>query len=73
MKKLYEGQRNSLYYLQKRLNLDIKRLYRYADGKIDVGKMPVEVLCGIANVEGIDPVVLYRAIKEYQEKKALNK
>ena len=69
MKKLYEGQKHSLYYLQKKLNLDIKRLYRYADGSISIDKMPISLLNDIARLEEIDPNELFKKIKEYQKKK----
>ena len=68
MKKLYEEQKHSLYYIQKRLNLDIKRLYRYANGYNSIKNMPVDLLNGIAIVEGISPGELYQKIKEYQQK-----
>lgn len=72
MKKLYEGQKHSLYYLQKHLNLDIKRLYRYADGSISVDKMPMKLIYGIAKIEGLDPAELYFKMKEYQKRKSTN-
>ena len=67
MKKLYEEQKNSLYQLQKALNLHIMRLYRYADGQISVDKMPTSLLNDIAKLEGLDPNELYKKMKEYQE------
>ena len=70
MKKLYEGQKHSLYYLQKKLNLDIKRLYRYADGSISVEKMPMDLMYKIAQIEGINSAELYFKMKEYQKKKS---
>lgn len=70
MKKLYEGQKHSLYYLQKELNLDIKRLYRYADGTNSIDNMPMSLINDIARVEEIDAIELFKKIKEYQEKKS---
>lgn len=67
MKKLYEGQKNTLYYLQKKLNLNIMRLYRYADGVVDVEKMPTGLLNDIARLEEIDPNLLFRKMKEHQQ------
>lgn len=66
MKKLYEGQKHSLYYIQKELKLDIKRLYRYADGTNSVEKMPASLLNDIAKIEGISIDELYIKMKEYQ-------
>ena len=68
MKKLYEEQKHSLYYIQKRLDLDIKRLYRYADGTNKIENMPASLLNDIAIIEGISPDELYRKMKEYQKK-----
>ena len=67
MKKLYKEQKNSLYQLQKALNLNIMRLYRYADGQISVDKMPINLLNDIARLEEIEPNELYKKMKEYQE------
>ena len=69
MKKLYEGQKNSLYQLQKELDLHIMRLYRYADGVVSIDKMPTSLLNDIARLEGIDPIELYKKMKEYQERR----
>ena len=69
MKKLYEGQKHSLYYLQKVLRLDIKRLYRYANGTHKIERMPMSLVNDIARVEGMDPNKLFNKMKEYQKKK----
>ncbi len=65
MKKLYKNQKHSLYYLTKELNLDIKRLYRYADGSVPVDKIPFSLIYDIAKVEGIEPMELFNEMKEY--------
>lgn len=70
MKKLYEDQKNTLYQLQKELNLNIMRLYRYADGVVDVEKMPTGLLNDIARLEGIDPNELFNKMQQYQKNKA---
>lgn len=72
MKKLYEEQKNTLYQLQKELNLNIMRLYRYADGVVSIDKMPISLLNDIARLEEIDPNELFKKIKEYQKKKSTN-
>lgn len=68
MKKLYEGQKHSLYYLQKELKLDIKRLYRYADGTNSIYNMPISLLSSIAQIEEISPSELFEKMKDYQHK-----
>lgn len=68
MKKLYAEQKHSLYYLQKTLKLDIKRLYRYANGTYSIDKMPMGLLSDIAKLEGLDPNELFKKMKEYQKK-----
>ena len=44
MQKLFQEQKVSLYQIQKDLGLDIKRLYRYANGTCKVKSMPIELL-----------------------------
>ena len=68
MKKLYEGQKHSLYELQKELKLDKMRLYRYASGQFKIEKMPISLLNNIAKIEKIDPKELFNKIKDYQER-----
>lgn len=68
MKKLYEGQKHSLYELQKELKLDKMRLYRYATGQFKIDKMPMSLLNGIAKIERMDPSDLFGKMKDYQEK-----
>ena len=68
MKKLYEGQKRSLYELQKTLKLDKMRLYRYASGEFKIDKMPMGLLNDIAKLERMDPNELFKKIKEYQER-----
>ena len=69
MKKLYEEQKHSLYQIQKALNLHIMRLYRYAEGVVSVDKMPIDLLFNLAKFEGLDPDILFKKMKDYQEKK----
>ena len=73
MKKLYDGQKHSLYQLQKDLNLNIMRLYRYADGVVSVDKMPISLLNDIARLEGIEPNELFKKMKEYEQVKRKEK
>lgn len=68
MKKLYEEQKHSLYEIQKKLDLHIMRLYRYAEGIISIDKMPVNLINEIAIYEELEPNELYKKMKEYQER-----
>ena len=68
MKKLYKEQKHSLYELQKELNLDKMRLYRYASGQFKIEKMPINLLNGIARIEKLEPNDLFKKMKEYQER-----
>lgn len=69
MKKLYAEQKHSLYYLQKALRLDIKRLYRYSNGTYKIESMPFNLVSAIARLEDMDPMELYKKMKEYQERR----
>lgn len=68
MKKLYAEQKHSLYELQKELNLDKMRLYRYASRQFKIEKMPISLLNGIARIEKLNPNDLFKKIKDYQER-----
>ena len=72
MKKLYEGQKHSIYELQKALKLDKMRLYRYVSGQFKIDKMPISLLNSIAKVERMDPNELFVKIKDYQERRKKN-
>lgn len=65
MKKLYENQKHSIYEMQKKLGLDCKRLYRYANKSISIDKMPVNIILGISNIEKIEPNELFKKMEEY--------
>lgn len=67
MKKLYKNQKYSLYEIQIRLNLSAITLYNYARGKRDIDTMQIGTLLGIAHIENIEPMELYKQIKKYQK------
>lgn len=67
MKKLFKEQKVSLYQIQKDLNLDIKRLYRYADGTCSIKNMPSELVIELAVYFKLHPKDLYKKIEEYQK------
>ena len=51
--------------MQKKLGLDCKRLYRYANKSISIDKMPVNIILGISNIEKIEPNELFKKMEEY--------
>ena len=67
MKKLFKEQKVSLYRVQKDLNLDIKRLYRYADGTCNVKSMPLGLLKALSLYFEMGMYELYVAMNDYQE------
>lgn len=68
MIKIYEEQTDSIFKIQKDLNLDKMRLYRYANGKCSVENMPPKLLNDLAIYFNIEPFVLLEKMKEYSEK-----
>jgi hypothetical protein len=67
MKKLYEEQKVSLYKIQKDLNLNIMRLYRYAEGVIPIDKMPTDLVLQLAYYFKIEPNELVRKMLDYEK------
>lgn len=65
MKKLYEEQTISINKIQQDLGLDNMRLYRYADGTIPIGKMPVELVLQLAYYLKIEPNELLDKMLKY--------
>ena len=69
MQKLFQEQKVSLYQIQKDLGLDIKRLYRYANGTCKVKSMPIELLQQLSQYLCMSEVELFNKMVEYQERK----
>ena len=63
--KLYKEQKNTIYELQKELDLSINTLYNYARGRTDIDKMQIGTLIKMAKLEHKEPISLYYAMKEY--------
>lgn len=63
--KLYKEQKNTIYELQKQLDLSINTLYKYARKQTSIDKMPIGTLLGIAKIEEIEPIKLYYDMEEY--------
>ena len=68
MIKLFDEQRESIYKIQKDLGLHKMRLYRYANGSLDVNNMPVELILQLSNYFKIEPNKLFKEIKDHARK-----
>ena len=68
MIKLFEGQKVSLYQVQKDLGLGIYTLYRYAKGQRNVENMPTKMVCDLAYYFKIEVNTLYKKMLDYQKK-----
>ena len=68
MIKLIEEQKESLYIIQKKLNLGMYTLYRYAKGQRRIENMPVKLLRRLSKCFGMDVDTLYQKMCEYQAK-----
>lgn len=66
--KLYKEQKNTIYELQKQLDLSINTLYNYARRRTDIDKMQIGTLIKMATIEEQDPIKLYYEMKEYLKK-----
>lgn len=71
MQKLFKEQNVSLYKIQKDLGLEIKRLYRYADGTCKIKSMPTELLVKLADYFKIKPQDLYEKMIQYEKEKKI--
>ena len=71
MQKLFKEQKASLYKIQKDLGLEIKRLYRYADGTCKIESMPTELLVKLAVYFEIRPQYLYEKMIQYEKEKKI--
>lgn len=69
MKKLFKEQSVSLYQIQKDLNLDIKRLYRYADGTCKISSMPTKLILDLSYYLKIGANELFNKMIEYEKEK----
>lgn len=71
MQKLFKEQKVSLYKIQKDLGLEIKRLYRYADGTCKIKSMPMDLLVKLAEYFKIKPQYLYEKMIQYEKEKKI--
>ena len=70
MLKLISEQKETLYKIQKELNLDSKRLNRYANGSISIRKMPCELVVALSNYFKIETNILFDKMNKYQLNKS---
>lgn len=63
-RKIYEGQKNSVYRIAKEINVKPATIYRYAENEKYVNKMSAEIIFKMAEVEDIDPKELWLKMKE---------
>ena len=68
MIKLFEGQKVSLYQVQKDLGLGIYTLYRYSKGQRNVENMPTKMVCDLSYYFKIEVNTLYKKMLDYQKK-----
>ena len=65
MKKLFKEQNISLYRVAKDLKLPMVKLYRYAEGKTDIEKMPTKLILDLAYYFHIEVNKLYNDMINY--------
>lgn len=63
-RKIYDGQKNSVYYIAKRLNIKPATIYRYTEDEKYVDRMSAKTIFEMAEVENIDPKELWLKMKE---------
>lgn len=69
MQKLYAEQKRSLYEIQKELNVAHDTLYRYVREPNKIKSMPMYLLEGIAELEGLDALTLRNKMLEFLKEK----
>lgn len=67
MKKLFKDQKESLYKVQKDLGMNHGTLYKYANGLIDIRKMPIDTMSLLAKYFNMNVGDLYPAMIDYQK------
>lgn len=65
MKKLFKEQNISLYRISKDLNIPMMKLYRYANKKINIEKMPTKLVLDLAYYFHIEVNKFYNEMVEY--------
>ena len=72
MIKLYEGQKHTIYEIQKFCRCSINTLYHYARGTHKIENMPIKLILDIAYFENIEVNKLYEEMKKYHNEEIPN-
>lgn len=68
MRRLYKGQKNTLYKISKLTGVSISTLYNYLNGRTKISAMPFWLVVAIADIEEINAGTLYEEmLKEHKE------
>lgn len=67
---LFEGQKQSLYKLQKEIKVGKDVLYKYARGERKIKEMPMKTILAIAYAEKIEVNILYEKMLKAEKKRA---
>lgn len=67
---LFEGQKQSLYKLQKEIKVGKDVLYKYARGERKIKEMPMKIILAIACAEKIEVNILYEKMLKAEKKRA---
>lgn len=73
MNKLYAKQKNSLYAISNKANINYRNLYYYSSKENNINSMTIGCLLAIAEVEEIEPMELYESMKRYLGNKRIKK
>ena len=65
MKKLFKEQNTTLYRIANDLDLPMVKLYRYAEGRLDIEKMPLKLVLDLANYFHIEVNKFYKDMVSY--------
>lgn len=65
MKKLFKEQNVSLYRISKDLRIPIAKLYRYAERRTEIEKMPTKLVLDLANYFHIEVNKFYENMVKY--------
>ena len=65
MKKLFKNQKETLYKISKETGIPIATLYRYAEKRTDVNKMPMDLVIKLAYYFHIEVNMFYYNIQKY--------
>ena len=67
--KLYDGQKHTIYEIQKEIGVSKDMLYKYARGYRSVIKMNIKTINDIAYFEKTEPNKLFNKMVRYEKKR----